>query len=85
MLAALGGKVFDMTDADYSEAYRKVDRRRIASARSNSSCILGQSLDRLTRKPLIGTTAHDDARAGCRGWAGDLQDSLSGAIPRSAK
>jgi hypothetical protein len=76
MLAALGGKVFDMTDADYSEAYRKVDRRADRERQIELILHLGQSLDRLTRKPLIGTTLTMMRGPAAAAGLGDLQDFL---------
>ncbi|MGO9483882.1 MAG: FFLEELY motif protein [Rhodomicrobium sp.] len=56
MLAALGGKVLDLTDADYAEAYHAVGRRADRERQVELIFHLGQSLDRLTKMPLIGTT-----------------------------
>ena len=56
MLVALGDKVFQMTDADYSAAYRAVDRYSDRERQIELILQLGRSLDRLTKKPLIGTT-----------------------------
>jgi hypothetical protein len=56
MLVALGGKVFELTEADYAAAYRAVDRREDRERQIELILHLGQSLDRLTKKPLIGTT-----------------------------
>ena len=56
LLVALGDKVFQMTDADYSAAYRAVDRYSDRERQIELILQLGRSLDRLTKKPLIGTT-----------------------------
>ena len=56
MLVVLGSKVFDLTEADYAAAYRAVDRREDRERQIELILHLGQSLDRLTKKPLIGAT-----------------------------
>jgi hypothetical protein len=76
MLVALGSKAFNMTDADYSEAYRKVGRRAGRERQIELILHLGQSLDRLTRKPLIGTTLTMMRGPAAAAGLGDLQDFL---------
>jgi hypothetical protein len=76
MLVALGSKAFNMTDADYSEAYRKVGRRASRERQIELILHLGQSLDRLTRKPLIGTTLTMMRGPAAAAGLGDLQDFL---------
>ncbi len=76
MLVALGGKVFSLTDAGYSEAYRAVDRRTERERQIELIVHLGQSLDRLTRKPLIGTTLTMMRGPAAAAGLGDLQDFL---------
>jgi hypothetical protein len=56
MVAVLGDKVFELTPADYAAAYREVGRRQDRERQIELIMHLGQSLDRLTRKPFLGTT-----------------------------
>ncbi len=56
MLAELGDKVFTLEEADYAKAYRAVDRRADRERQIELIMHLGQSLDRLTAKPFLGTT-----------------------------
>jgi hypothetical protein len=76
MLIALGGKVFNLTDADYGEAYRAVDQRADRERQIQLIMHLGQSLDRLTRKPFIGTTLAMMRGPAAAAGLGDLQDFL---------
>ncbi len=76
MLAALGGKAFKLTDADYSKAYRKVGRRADRERQIELILHLGQSLDRLTKKPLIGTTLTMMRGPAAAAGLGDLQNFL---------
>jgi hypothetical protein len=76
MLIALGGKVFNLTDADYAEAYRAVDQRADRERQIELIVHLGQSLDRLTRKPFIGTTLTMMRGPAAAAGLGDLQDFL---------
>ena len=76
MLIALGGKVFNLTDADYSEAYRAVDQRADRERQIELIVHLGQSLDRLTRKPFIGTTLTMMRGPAAAAGLGDLQNFL---------
>ncbi len=56
MLAELGDKVFTLTEADYAKAYRAVDRCADRERQIELIMHLGQSMDRLTAKPFLGTT-----------------------------
>jgi hypothetical protein len=76
MLIALGGKVFNLTDADYARAYRAVDQRADRERQIELIMHLGQSLDRLTRKPFIGTTLTMMRGPAAAAGLGDLQDFL---------
>ncbi len=76
MLIALGGKVFNLTDADYAEAYRAVDQRADRERQIQLIVHLGQSLDRLTRKPFIGTTLTMMRGPAAAAGLGDLQNFL---------
>jgi hypothetical protein len=76
MLIALGGKVFSLTDADYARAYRAVDQRADRERQIQLIVHLGQSLDRLTRKPFIGTTLTMMRGPAAVAGLGDLQDFL---------
>ena len=76
MLIALGGKVFNLTDADYAEAYRAVDQRADRERQIQLIMHLGQSLDRLTRKPFIGTTLTMMRGPAAAAGLGDLQNFL---------
>jgi hypothetical protein len=76
MLVALGGKVFALTDADYAQAYRAVDRRADRERQIELIKHLGQSLDRLTRKPLIGTTLTMMRGPAAAAGLGDMQEFL---------
>ena len=85
-LSTLGGKVFDLTEADYAAAYRAVDRRADRERQIELIMHLGQSLDRLTQKAVHRHDAGHDARTGRRGGALAIcRISLSEAIPRSAR
>jgi hypothetical protein len=76
MLIALGGKVFNLTDADYAQAYRAVDQRADRERQIELIMHLGQSLDRLTRKPFIGATLTMMRGPAAAAGLGDLQDFL---------
>ena len=55
MVKALGKRVNGLTAATYGEAYRKVDRRKDRERQIDLILHLGQSLDRLGRRPFIST------------------------------
>lgn len=55
MVAALKKEVFSLTEDDYVKAYRTVGRRPDRERQIELIANLGKSLDRLTRKPFIGT------------------------------
>ena len=55
MISRLQDKVFALTGADYVTAYGEVGRKHGRERQIDLILHLGQSLDRLTRKPLIGT------------------------------
>ena len=76
MLVALDGKVFDITEADYAAAYRAVDRRADRERQIGLIKHLGQSLDRLTKKPLIGTTLAMMRGPAAAAGLSDLQEFL---------
>ncbi|MGO9543841.1 MAG: FFLEELY motif protein [Rhodomicrobium sp.] len=56
MLEELGDKISGLTEADYAAAYRAVGRRADRERQIELILHLGQSLDRLTRKPFLGAT-----------------------------
>ena len=76
MLRRLQDKVFALTGTDYVAAYwamgRQADRERQIALISH----LGQSLDRLTRKPLIGTALAMMRGPAAAAGLSDLQEFL---------
>jgi hypothetical protein len=76
ILKALGGKAFHITDADYAEATRKVGHRADRERQIALILQLGQSLDRFTRKPLIGATLTMMRGPAIAAGLGDLQSFL---------
>jgi len=56
MVAALGKRIAAVDAASYGSAYRKVDRRRDREHQIDLIQHLGQSLDRLARRPFVTTT-----------------------------
>lgn len=76
MVAALGDKVFNLRQADYAAAYRAVNRRADRERQIELIKHLGESLDRLTRKPLIGTTLSMMRGPAAAAGLADLQDFL---------
>jgi hypothetical protein len=76
MLVALGDKVFHLTDEDYAAAYRTVNRHADRERQIELILHLGQSLDRLTKKPLIGATLTMMRGPAAAAGLSDLQDFL---------
>jgi len=76
MLAELGEKVFTLTEADYAHAYRAVDRRADRERQIELILHLGQSLDRLTAKPFLGTTLAMMRGPAAAAGLSDLQNFL---------
>ncbi len=76
MLAELGDKVFTLEEADYAKAYRAVDRRADRERQIELIMHLGQSLDRLTAKPFLGTTLSMMRGPAAAAGLADLQDFL---------
>ncbi|MFY9639744.1 MAG: hypothetical protein WCD20_21270 [Rhodomicrobium sp.] len=76
MLAELGDKVFTLTEADYAKAYRAVDRRADRERQIELILHLGQSMDRLTGKPFLGTTLSMMRGPAAAAGLSDLQDFL---------
>ena len=76
MVAALKKKVFSLTEADYVEAYRAVGRRPDRERQIELIAHLGKSLDKLTRKPFIGTALSMMRKPAVLAGLGDLQNFL---------
>ncbi len=76
MVAVLGDKISRLTAADYAAAYRAVGRRADRERQIELIVHLGQSLDRLTKKPLIGPTLSMMRGPAAAAGLLDLQDFL---------
>jgi hypothetical protein len=76
MVAALKKKVFSLTEADYVTAYRTVGRRPDRERQIEIIAHLGKSLDKLTRKPLIGTALSMMRKPAVLAGLADLQSFL---------
>ncbi len=76
MVAALGKTVFALTETDYVKAYRAVGRRPDRERQIALIAHLGKSLDRLTRKPLIGAALSMMRKPAVLAGLGDLQAFL---------
>jgi len=76
MVAVLGDKVFNLTEADYATAYRAVGRRADRERQIALIDHLGHSLDRLTRRPFVGTTLSIMRRPAAAAGLSDLQSFL---------
>ncbi len=76
MVATLKKKVFSLTEDDYVMAYRSVGRRPDRERQIALIGHLGKSLDKLTRKPLIGTALSMMRKPAVLAGLGDLQSFL---------
>lgn len=76
MVAALQKKVFSLTEAEYVQAYRAVGRRPDRERQIALIAHLGKSLDKLTRKPLIGTALSMMRKPAVLAGLADLQSFL---------
>ena len=76
MVAKLGGDVFSLDEARYAEAYRLVGRRPERERQIELISHLGHSLDKLTRKPLIGAALAMMRKPALLAGLGDLQAFL---------
>ena len=76
MVAALKKNVFSLTEDDYVKAYRTVGRRPDRERQIELIAHLGKSLDRLTRKPFIGTALSMMRKPAVLAGLADLQSFL---------
>ncbi len=76
MVATLKKKVFTLSEEDYVKAYRAVGRRPDRERQIELIAHLGKSLERLTRKPLIGTALSMMRKPAVLAGLSDLQDFL---------
>lgn len=76
MIATLKKKVFSLTEAEYVAAYRAVGRRPDRERQIELIAHLGASLDKLTRKPLIGTALSMMRKPAVLAGLADLQNFL---------
>ena len=76
MVAALKKNVFSLTEDDYVKAYRTVGRRADRERQIEIIAHLGKSLDRLTRKPFIGTALSMMRKPAVLAGLADLQSFL---------
>jgi hypothetical protein len=76
MVAALKKKVFSLTEAEYVKAYRAVGRRPDRERQIELIAHLGKSLDKLTRKPFIGTALSMMRKPAVLAGLGDFQNFL---------
>jgi hypothetical protein len=76
MLAVLQRKVFALDEAAYAEAYRTVGRRPERERQIALISHLGTSLDKLTRKPFIGSALSMMRKPATLAGLGDLQNFL---------
>ncbi len=76
MIAALGKRVFALTEADYAGAYRTAGRRPDRERQIALIAHLGQSLDKLTKKPFIGAALSMMKKPALLAGLGDLQNFL---------
>ncbi len=76
MVPVLGGKISELTAEDYAAAYRSVSRRSDRERQIDLIVHLGQSLDQLTRKPLIGTVLKAMRAPAFAAGIWELQDFL---------
>jgi hypothetical protein len=76
MVAALKKKVFSLTSDDYVKAYRIVGRRADRERQIELIAHLGRSLDKLTRKPFIGTALSMMRKPAVLAGLADLQSFL---------
>ena len=76
MVAALKKKVFSLTEDDYVKAYRTVGRRPDRERQIEIIAHLGKSLDKLTRKPFIGTALSMMRKPAVLAGLADLQSFL---------
>jgi hypothetical protein len=73
---ALGAEANNLSAATYGAAYRKVDRRAERERQIDLIENLGQSLDRLVHKPLVGTTLSLMRKPAQLAGLAELQDFL---------
>ncbi len=73
---ALAGKANTLSAASYGAAYRKADRRADRERQIDLIENLGQSLDRLVRKPFVGATLSLMRKPAQLAGLGELQDFL---------
>ncbi len=76
MVATLKKKVFTLSEEDYVKAYRAVGRRPDRERQIEIIAHLGKSLDKLTRKPLIGTALSMMRKPAVLAGLSDLQTFL---------
>ena len=76
MVAALKKKVFSLTEDDYVKAYRTVGRRPDRERQIKLIAHLGKSIDKLTRKPFIGTALSMMRKPAVLAGLADLQSFL---------
>jgi hypothetical protein len=76
MVGKLGEDVFALDEARYAAAYREVGRRPERERQIELIAHLGHSLDKLTRKPLIGTALAMMRKPALLAGLGDLQSFL---------
>ena len=76
MVAALKKKVFSLTSDDYVKAYQIVGRRADRERQIELIAHLGRSLDKLTRKPFIGTALSMMRKPAVLAGLADLQSFL---------
>ena len=76
MVKTLGKRVNRLTAAAYGEAYRKVDRRKDREHQIDLIQHLGQSLDRLAKRPFISTALRMMRKPAQVAGFGELQSFL---------
>jgi hypothetical protein len=76
MVAAIGRRVTGLDAAAYGRAYRKVDRRPERERQIDLIQHLGQSLDRLARRPFLSATLAVMRKPAELAGLGDLQSFL---------
>jgi hypothetical protein len=76
MVAILKKKAFELDEAAYAEAYRAVGRRPERERQIELIAHLGASLDKLTRKPFIGSALSMMKKPATLAGLGDLQNFL---------
>jgi hypothetical protein len=76
MVAALGTKAFELSEADYVAAYGAIGRRPERERQIALIAHLGVSLDKLTRKPFIGAALSMMRKPAMLAGLGELQNFL---------